>query len=144
MTFDHYSCRIAMDTTSVVRGDIHLDVKLSDAEFIVLQILWREGELRATEIADIAREEKGWKKNTVYTLINRLIKKGAVRRSEPSFLCSPAVSKSEIRLKETDNFLQKMYGGSLNLFVKSFLAERNLSREEFEELKRLIEDYKEG
>jgi BlaI family penicillinase repressor len=118
-----------------------MEIKLSDAEFVIMEILWREGAVRASKVAEIAKEETGWEKNTTYTLINRMIKKGAVKRSNPNFICSPTLEKSEISSSESKNFLEKMYGGSLRLFVKSFLEEQKISDEEFKELKKLINSH---
>ena len=115
--------------------------KLSEAELAVMEILWDEGPMRAGRITEVAGEKHGWERNTVYTLINRLIKKGAVKREEPNFLCTPIIQKDEIRKQETQKLLEKMYGGSINIFMKSFLAESKISDEEYEELKRLIEDH---
>jgi predicted transcriptional regulator len=119
-----------------------MEIKLSDAEFIIMEILWREGEIRASKVADIAREETSWEKNTTYTLISRLINKGAVKRSNPNFLCSPILKKSEISSTESKKILEKMYGGSIKLFVKAFLDEQKISDEELNELKKLINNHK--
>jgi BlaI family penicillinase repressor len=118
-----------------------MEIKLSDAEFIIMEILWREGEIRASKVADIARKETGWEKNTTYTLINRVINKGAVKRSNPNFLCSTTLKRSEISSTESKNFLEKMYGGSLKLFVQAFLDEQKISDEELNELKKLINNH---
>jgi BlaI family penicillinase repressor len=119
-----------------------MENKLSDAEFIVMEIIWQQGEMKATKVADSAKEKTGWEKNTTYTLISRLINKGAIKRSEPGFICSPLVNKSEIRRDETKSFLNKMYDGSINLLVKSFLNEQKISDSELAELKKLIDNHK--
>lgn len=107
-----------------------------------MEILWDKGPMRAGEITEVAGERHGWKRNTVYTLISRLIAKGAVKRDDPGFTCTPVVQKDEVRKQETQNFLRKMYGGSINLFMKSFLTESNMSDEEFDELKHMIENHR--
>jgi BlaI family penicillinase repressor len=119
-----------------------MENKLSDAEFIVMEIIWQQCEIKATKIADLAKEKTGWEKNTTYTLINRLINKGAVKRTAPNFICSPIIKKDEVISTETKTFLNKMYGGSINLFVKSFLNDQKISQSELEELKKLIDNHK--
>ena len=44
-------------------------------------------------IAKLLTEELGWNVNTTYTLIKRCIKKGAIERSEPNFMCHALFSK---------------------------------------------------
>jgi BlaI family penicillinase repressor len=121
---------------------LDLKTQLSEAELAVMEILWREGPKRAGQVKEIAGAEHGWERNTVYTLINRLINKGAVRRDDPNFVCTPLIPKDEIRKVETHKLLDKMYDGSINLFMSSFLKEGNISEKEFEELKRLIESHR--
>ncbi len=118
-----------------------MKTQLSEAELAIMEILWREGPMRAGQMAEVAGAERGWERNTVYTLMNRLIKKGAVKRDDPNFVCTPLIPKDEIRKVETHKLLDKMYDGSINLFMRSFLNEGNISDKEFEELKRLIESH---
>ncbi len=103
-----------MTTTVVARG-FHLKQKLSEAELAEVEIFGDEGPMRAGRITEVAGAKHGWGRNTGYTLINRLIKKVAVKRDDPNFLCMPIVRREEIRKLETKKLLEKMYGGSINL-----------------------------
>ena len=62
-----------------------MGIKLYDSELKVMEILWKEGELTAGQIAKILKEEIGWNRNTTYTVIKKCIEKGAVERIEPKF-----------------------------------------------------------
>ena len=64
-----------------------MDIKLFDSELKVMGVLWDEGDTTAKHISDVLKEEIGWNMNTTYTLIKRCIKKGAIERSEPNFMC---------------------------------------------------------
>ena len=55
-------------------------MKLFDSELKIMEILWREGDISAKRIAEIAKEQIGWSKTTTYTNIKRCIDKGAVER----------------------------------------------------------------
>lgn len=118
------------------------EIALSDAELILMEILWRKGPTKAREIAVLANRETKWEKNTVYTMLNRLINKGAVERNEPEFTCTAVAQKSEIQKQQTQNLLDRLYSGSAKLFLKAFIHEQNLSRQDLEELKRIIEEEK--
>lgn len=115
-------------------------MKLSDNDYEIMNILWDEGEVTALEIASRLAEKKGWKKPTVYTLIDRLIKKGAIERSEPDYVCKALIGKDEVRTSETAGLLEKLYNGSAKLLVSGFIKEKQLSAKELEELRKLIDE----
>lgn len=115
-------------------------MKLSDNDYEIMNIVWDEGEVTALEIASRLAEKKGWKKPTVYTLIDRLIKKGAIERSEPDYACKALINKDEVRTNETAGLLEKLYNGSAKLLVSGFIKEKQLSAEELEELRKLIDE----
>ncbi|MGN0600738.1 MAG: BlaI/MecI/CopY family transcriptional regulator [Oscillospiraceae bacterium] len=115
-------------------------MKLSDNDYEIMNIVWDEGEVTALEIASRLAEKKGWKKPTVYTLIDRLIKKGAIERSEPDYVCKALINKDEVRTSETAGLLEKLYNGSAKLLVSGFIKEKQLSAKELEELRKLIDE----
>lgn len=115
-------------------------MKLSDNDFEIMNIIWDKGEVTALEIASRLSEKKGWKKPTVYTLIDRLIKKGAIERSEPDYVCKALINKEDVRTSETSGLLEKLYNGSAKLLVSGFIKEKQLSSQELEELRKLIDD----
>lgn len=117
-----------------------MEIKLSDAENRIMEILWRTGEERAAFIADVAQREIGWEKNTTYTFLNRLIKKGAVKRRDPGFLCSALYNREEALSSQAQDMVEKLYNGSLGLFVQSFLDGGTITPKEKEELRKLIDD----
>ena len=59
-----------------------MDIKLFDSELKVMDVLWKQGDTPAREIARALGEELGWNVNTTYTLIKRCMKKGAIERTE--------------------------------------------------------------
>lgn len=113
-------------------------MKLFDSELKVMEVLWKEGELPAGRIAKILKEEIGWNRNTTYTVIKKCIEKGAVKRDEPNFMCSAAVSREQVQNYETEELIGKMFGGSKERFFAAFLDEKRLSKEEIENLKRMV------
>ena len=64
-----------------------METKLFASELKVMSVLWRDGDVPAKHIAKLLTEELGWNVNTTYTLIKRCIKKGAIERSDPGFMC---------------------------------------------------------
>lgn len=119
-----------------------MSIKLFDSELKVMDLLWKEGEMPAKRIAELLKEQIQWSKTTTYTVIKKCIEKNAVLRVEPGFICRPLISIEEARKAETDELINKMYGGSKDLLIASLLGSRNMKSEEIERLKELIDDLK--
>ena len=118
------------------------DIRLHEGELNIMELLWSNKVLAAKDIAKIIKEYIGWEKNTTYTVIKRLIDKGAISREEPGFLCRALVSKRTVQRTETKILLDKLFNGSLNTFLVEYLNSQPLKRAEVLELERIVEQYK--
>lgn len=112
--------------------------KLFDSELKVMGILWDEGDVPAKYIADQLTKELGWNKNTTYTLIKRCIKKGAIERTEPNFMCHALIPKEEVQEAETNELINKVYDGSADKLFAALLGRKKLSAEQIEKLKQIV------
>lgn len=119
-------------------------VKLFDSELKVMDVLWKLGDRTAKQISDILKEEIGWNMNTTYTVIKKCIAKGAIRRSEPNFLCHALLSKGEVQAAETEELIGKLFDGSPDLLFASLLNSQKLSGEQLERLRQIIADAERG
>ena len=117
-----------------------METKLFDAELKVMGVLWREGEATAKHIAAVLGEEVGWNVNTTYTLIKRCINKGAVERREPGFLCRPLVARETEQAAETDELIDRLYGGSADKLFAALLDRKRLSPQQLQRLRDLVEE----
>lgn len=117
-----------------------MDVKLFDSELKVMNVLWQEGDITARQIAVILKEETGWNVNTTYTLIKRCIKKGAIERTEPNFMCHALIPREVVQEAETEELINKVYGGSADKLFAALLGSRKLSGKEIEKLKQMVEE----
>jgi predicted transcriptional regulator len=115
-----------------------MQIKLFDSELKIMDVLWKNGDTTAKRIAEILKVQVGWNKTTTYTLIKRCIDKGAIERIEPNFVCHPLVMIEQARELETTELINKMYDGAADQLVASILGRKNLSPEEIEKLKRLV------
>lgn len=114
-------------------------VKLYDSELKVMEVLWREGDVEAKRVASVLNAEVGWNVNTTYTLIKRCIKKGAVERREPRFICHALIPKEQVQRQETDELLNKLFDGSADKLFASLLGREDLSPAQIERLRRMVE-----
>ena len=117
-----------------------MDIKLFDSELKVMCVLWSEDDTTAKHISDVLKEEIGWNMNTTYTLIKRCIKKGAIERSEPNFMCHALIPKEEVQEAETNELINKIYDGSTDKLFAALLSRKKLSAEEIEKLKKIVSD----
>lgn len=117
-----------------------MSIKLFDSELKVMAVLWREGDSTAKQISDILKEEIGWNVNTTYTVIKKCIKKEAIQRIEPNFLCHPLISKAQVQAAETDELIERIYDGSADMLFASLLNRKRLSDEQIDRLKKIVEE----
>lgn len=115
-----------------------MEIKLFDAEYRFMDILWKHGPINSTSLVKICEKELGWKKSTTYTTIKRLSERNIVENK--SATVNYLVSKDEVRTIESKEHIDKLYEGSIKMFLASFLSKEKLSVEEVKELKDLIDE----
>ena len=115
-----------------------MESKLFDSELKIMGVLWREGDVTAKHISDVLKEETGWNMNTTYTLIKRCIKKGAIERTEPNFMCHALIPKEAVQEAETNELIDKVFDGSADKLFASLLGRKKLSDEQIESLRKIV------
>ena len=116
-------------------------VKLFEGELKLMELLWENEGATAKELSILAAEEVGWNKNTTYTVIKKLVAKGAVRREEPAFVCRSLIGREDVGREEAKTVLRSFFGGSVRAMLSAFMSEGTLSDEEAEDLHRMIDEY---
>jgi len=119
-----------------------MKIKIFDSELKVMEVLWEKGETTAGQIVRILKEQTGWNPNTTYTVIKKLIGKNAIERVEPGFNCRALVAKKEVRQYEAEELMGKLFNNSAEVFLSAFLSGKELSVEEINRLKLLVENLK--
>jgi predicted transcriptional regulator len=114
-------------------------IKIFDAEYKFMNIIWKHSPISSTELVKLANRELGWKKSTTYTVIRRLCERGAIK-NENSIVYT-LINQEQVMHAETEDHLDKVYDGSLKLFFTAFLQKEELSKDEVDELKKIIEQY---
>lgn len=119
---------------------------LSQAEWKVMECLWKHTPRTITQLTSDLRGETGWTKHTIISFLNRMEKKGAVRFTEgiKAKEYYPTYSKEEATREETESFLGRVFGGKLGLMVSAMVEERALSAGDIKELMDILEGAKGG
>ena len=116
---------------------------ISEAELEVMQVLWSRGESTSLEIISEVKKKKEWKSNTIKTLISRLVTKefiDVIRENKSLLVYKSKVSEEDYKSKETSNFIEKLYNGSINNMLVAFAKSNKLSKKDLEDLMKLVED----
>lgn len=116
--------------------------RISDAEWLVMKVLWQESPLTAGAVIEYLKPETNWNPKTVQTLISRLVKKGVLGVKKDSGLNRyfPLVSQEACMREETKSFLDKVYGGSFHLLLANFVKNESLTPREIEALRNLLDE----
>src|SRR5258706_4425654 len=114
---------------------------ITDAEWDVMKVLWERGQAGAQEVTEALVVERNWRPQTVTTLLNRLVKKGAVAYVEEGrrFIYQPKVSRDAVVKAESRSFISRVFDGAVTPALVHFLKLGNLSKNDIEELKKTLE-----
>lgn len=116
-------------------------MKLTDAEWAVLEVLWSGEDFSLKAIADELKRIKGWSKNTVFTYLTRMEAKGLVAIDrEKSAPYSAAISRADCAREERRQLLDRVYGGAAGDMIAAFLKESPISAQEVEALRKLLDE----
>jgi predicted transcriptional regulator len=100
--------------------------RIGEAEYAVMEVLWQDAPLTATEVADRVPAERGWSIRTVKTMLARLLAKGVLAHEEEGrrYLYRPAVARADYVAQESGRLIDRMFGGRVTPLVAQ-LAERD-------------------
>ncbi|HEX7378007.1 MAG TPA: BlaI/MecI/CopY family transcriptional regulator [Pirellulales bacterium] len=113
---------------------------LGRVQLMIMQILWERASATAREITEAINQKEACAHSTVQTLLRGLEEKGAVRHEsqDRTFVFYPLVKEHEFKRGATRDVLERVFGGSVSGLVAHLLKEENVSREEIEEIRKLI------
>ena len=114
--------------------------KISEAEMQLLQLLWDESPLGATEIFERVPADRDWTLATVKTFLSRLVTKGAVTAESQGrrFLYSPAIERESVAARQADRLVDRLFGGRVSPLVAQLAEQRQIDPEDLAELEALI------
>lgn len=116
------------------------ELRLGEIEMKFAEIIWNNEPIASGELVKEAQKALGWKKSTTYTIIKRLCQKGIF--SNDNGIVTSKMKLNEFQAKQSAQFVDETFAGSLLKFVTAFVSEKKLSDEELNELIKVIEKKK--
>jgi predicted transcriptional regulator len=117
-------------------------MQISEAESIVMDVLWRQQPLAAEDVVAALAESQQWQEPTIKTLLNRLLKKGAIKASKDGrrYLYTPVLQRQAWMLGESQGLLERLFDGRVAPLVAHFSEHRKLTRKDIADLRKLLEE----
>ncbi|MBE6894340.1 MAG: BlaI/MecI/CopY family transcriptional regulator [Ruminococcaceae bacterium] len=115
--------------------------KLGEMETAFAEIIWNNAPVSSGELVKICEKELAWKKSTTYTMLKRLCQREIFKND--SGTVKVLITKEEFKAAQSEEFIEETFGGSLPMFLTAFTKRNKLSAKEIEEIKNLIDSYKE-
>lgn len=114
------------------------NLKIFDAEYRFMCIVWEKEPVNSTELVKLCRNEFGWKKSTTYSVIKRLSKRGVLKNENATV--TSLVKRIQVQKYESEQILEKAFDNSLPCFITAFLQDKKLTRDEAKQIKKMIEE----
>lgn len=110
--------------------------EISIAEWNIMESLWEDSPKVGSRIVADLKNSVGWSRSTTLTMLRRMTEKGLLACEEIDNIKSyaPLVERQDAVKKETENFLNRVYQGSISMMVSAFVEKQRLSKEELTEL----------
>lgn len=117
------------------------DIQLGVVESRFADMIWENEPVSSGDVVKMAESTLGWKKSTTFTVLRRLCEKGLFRNEKGTV--TSVISKQDFYSMQSEQFIDETFGGSLPAFLAAFTKRKKLSASEIEELRRMVNDYKE-
>lgn len=113
------------------------EYKLGEVESIFADIIWNNEPLSSRRLAELAEERLNWKRTTTYTVLKRLCDRGLFQNAGGAV--TSLVSRQEFYARQSEQFVDSTFQGSLPAFLAAFSSRKKLSDSEIDELQKLID-----
>ena len=118
------------------------NLRLAEGEYRFARIVWENEPLPSGRLVELSLKELGWKKSTTYTVLKKLVDRGILRNENA--VVTAAVPREAVLREESRAVVDRAFDCSLPSFLAHFMGGRTISDEEADELKAVIDRYREG
>lgn len=116
-------------------------INLGESEYRFASIVWEHEPIASGELVKRAEKLLKWKKSTTYTVLKKLCERNILKNENT--IVTAIVKQEAVQKFQSEQLIEKTFGGSLPRFIASFMSDKKLSQVEAEKIKMLIDSYKE-
>lgn len=117
------------------------EIRLGAVESRFADIIWKNEPLSSGELVKLCEKELTWKKSTTYTVLKKLCERG-IFQNEKGIVTS-LVSKQELNSRQSEQFVEENFKGSLPAFIAAFTKRKAISQKDLKEIRELLDKYEE-
>ena len=118
------------------------ELQMGMVESKFADIIWRTAPVTSSQLVKLGEAEMGWKRTTVHTVLRRLCDKGLFQND--GGLVTVKMSREEFYARQSRQYVDDSFHGSLPAFIAAFTQGRRLTEEDRDELRRMIDEAGEG
>lgn len=115
-------------------------LKLCESDYRFMTVVWDSAPVESGELVRLCADRLGWKKPTTYTVLRKMCERGLIKNVDT--VVSVLVPRDQVQMYESRRFVERTFGGSLPGFVAAFLGQQDISDEEADEIKRMIDEHR--
>ncbi len=119
-----------------------LETRLGIMESRFADLVWENVPLTASELCELCDKAFEWKRTTTYTVLKRLCDKGLFSKGKKGVVTA-LVTREEFYAQQSDVYVSESFGGSLPAFLTAFTSKNRLSKNDIDEIKKMIETFEE-
>lgn len=115
-------------------------VMLQPSEWIIMEKLWGQSPKTIMQLYHELKENPGWSKSTVNTMLGRMVKKGIIYYEEGAKAKQyyPKVNRDDAAISETESLIERVYRGSVSMMMSTLIRNKNLSDSDIKELYQIL------
>ena len=114
-----------------------MEMKLGVVETQFAELIWAREPIASGELVMLCEKELNWKKSTTYTVLKKLCERGIFQNNDG--IVTSLLTKDEFNAVQSEQFVEDTFEGSLPAFLAAFTSRKTLSKDEVEEIRRLID-----
>ena len=118
------------------------DLRLCDSDYRFMSVVWDSQPVGSGQLVRLCQDRLGWKKSTNYTVLKKLCDRGFVQNRDATV--TALVDREQVEVFESGYVVDRAFGGSLPAFIAAFTRGRGITRQEAEEIQRLIDSSRKG
>ena len=118
------------------------EIRLGAVETRFAELIWANEPLKSGELVKLCAKELDWKKPTTYNVLRKLCEKGIFKNENG--VVSSLLSRDDFQAARGEQLVNESYGGSLPAFLAAFTARKPLTKQELDEIQKMIDEARRG